>query len=149
MIRSRSDKRSPPERWRSFVNRFRRKPSWTRFARGSPKGVTARTHKELSRGATMENTQEEFAATPVSKRMASDGSNDPSPFRTEHDRLQLLLEVTSALAFNTDPRDLVTALSSGLRRVIRHESMGLALHEDGSDALVVQATALPLPAGNK
>ena len=97
----------------------------------------------------MENSQEEFAATPVSKRMASDGSNDPSPFRTEHDRLQLLLEVTSALAFNSDPHDLVTALSSALRRVIRHESMGLALHEDGSDALVVQATALRLPDGHQ
>jgi formate hydrogenlyase transcriptional activator len=81
--------------------------------------------------------------------MASDGSNDPSPFRTEHDRLQLLLEVTSALAFNSDPHDLVTALSSALRRVIRHESMGLALHEDGSDALVVQATALRLPDGHQ
>ena len=97
----------------------------------------------------MENTQEELAATPVSKRMASDGSSDPSPFPTERDRLQLLLEVTSALAFNTDPRDLVTALSSTLRRVIPHEFVGLALHEDGSDVLVLQAAALRLPDGHQ
>jgi formate hydrogenlyase transcriptional activator len=97
----------------------------------------------------MENTQEEFAPTPVSKRRASDGPSDPLPFPTERDRLQLLLEVTSALASNTDPRDLVTALSSTLRRVIPHEFMGLALHEDGSDVLVLQAVALRLPDGHQ
>jgi formate hydrogenlyase transcriptional activator len=97
----------------------------------------------------MENTQEEFAPTPVNKRMASDGSSDPLPFPTERDRLQLLLEVTSALAFNTHPRDLVTALSSALRRVIPHEFMALALHQDGSDVLVVQAAALRLPDGHQ
>ena len=97
----------------------------------------------------MENTQEEFAPTPVSKRRASDGPSDPLPFLTERDRLQLLLEVTGALAFNTDPRDLVTALSSTLRGVIPHEFMGLALHEDGSDVLVLQAAALRLPDGRQ
>jgi formate hydrogenlyase transcriptional activator len=97
----------------------------------------------------MENTQEEFVPTPVSKRRASDGPSDPLPFPTERDRLQLLLELTSALAFNTDPRDLVTALSSTLRRVIPHEFMGLALHENESDALVLQAAALRLPNGHQ
>ena len=97
----------------------------------------------------MKNNQQELAATPISKIVASDGSRDVVPFPAERDHLQLLLDVTSALAFNADLRGLVTALSSTLRRAIPHEFMGVALHEAGTDALVLQAAALRLPDGQQ
>ncbi len=55
----------------------------------------------------------------------------------ERDHLQLLLDVTNALASNLDLPDLVPALSSALRRAIPHAFAALALHESGSDALVL------------
>src|SRR6266404_5069057 len=97
----------------------------------------------------MDNSQQEVAATPGSRGPASDGSSDRVPFPTERDHLQLLLDETSALASNVDQSDLVTALSSALRRSIPHAFMGLALHEAGSDALVLQAAAFRSPDGHQ
>src|SRR5207244_4973133 len=75
-IRSRSSKRSPPERSRSFVNRSRRKPSSMRFARGSrtQKGGPARSHNAVGKGATMDNGEQQFSATPKRDGAASDRS---------------------------------------------------------------------------
>jgi formate hydrogenlyase transcriptional activator len=57
------------------------------------------------------------------------------------DHLKLLRDVTDALAVNVDLFDLVNALSSVVRRAIPHAFMALALHEAGSDALVLQAAS--------
>src|ERR1051325_5893028 len=97
----------------------------------------------------MNNSQQELAATPGSKGPPSDGSRNRLLFPDERDHLKLLLEAISALAFSADAHDLVKALSSALRWVIPHEFMGLALHENESDALVLQAAALRLPNGHQ
>jgi formate hydrogenlyase transcriptional activator len=82
---------------------------------------------------------------------ASDGDTQAMrrQFMAERDDLQLLLNVTNALAFHVDARDLVVALSSALRRAIPHAFMGLALHEAGSDALVLEAAAFRSPDGQQ
>src|SRR5690349_5479846 len=59
----------------------------------------------------------------------------------EREHLQLLLDVTNALALKVDLCDLVTSLSSALRWAIPHAFMGLALHEAASAALVLRAAA--------
>ena len=97
----------------------------------------------------MDNSEQQFSATPKRDGAASDCSSDPSPVPADRDRLELLQDVTSALASSIDLRDLVTALSSALRRAIPHAFMGLALHEAGSDTLVLQAAALRLPDGHQ
>ena len=70
-------------------------------------------------------------------------------FMAERDRLQLLVDVTNAVAFHVDARDLVAALSSTLRRSIPHAFIGLALHEAGGDALVLAAAAFRSPDGKQ
>jgi formate hydrogenlyase transcriptional activator len=67
----------------------------------------------------------------------------------ERDHLQLLLDVTNAVASNLALPDLVTAVSSALRRAIPHAFTGLALHESGSDALVLHATAFRTANGHQ
>ena len=67
----------------------------------------------------------------------------------ERDHLQLLLDVTNAVASNLALPDLVTAVSSALRRAIPHAFTGLALHEPGSDALVLHAAAFRSATGHQ
>src|SRR5262245_6861610 len=110
-----------------------------RFARGSRTEKGVLLEPAVRRGSTMENTEQQFSATPKRDGAASDRSGVPSLVPADRDHRELLQDVTSALASNVDLRDLVTALSSALRRAIPHTFMGLALHEAGSDTLVLQA----------
>src|SRR5262249_55207917 len=121
-----------------------------RFARGSrtEKGGSCSNHDAVRRGSTMDNTEQQLGTTPKRGGAASDRSSAPSPVPADRDHLELLHDVARALASNVDLRDLVTALSSALRRAIPHAFMGLALHEAGSETLVLQA-ALRSPDGHQ
>ncbi len=55
--------------------------------------------------------------------------------RRERDRLQLLLEVTNALASTLDRRALFSAVSTCLRRVVAHEYTSLAVYDGRNEAL--------------
>jgi formate hydrogenlyase transcriptional activator len=53
----------------------------------------------------------------------------------DRDRLRLLLEVTTALGSSLDRRALFSAISSCLRRVIKHEYTSLAVYDEAHHAL--------------
>jgi formate hydrogenlyase transcriptional activator len=61
----------------------------------------------------------------------------------ERDRLRMLLEVTNTMVANLDVRELFTAISAGLRRVIPHEYASLALHDPESNRLRIHALEFP------
>ncbi len=63
----------------------------------------------------------------------------------ERDRLRLLLEVNNALVSTLDLRQLLSAISSCLRRVMNHDYASLALYEP--DARQVRLQALDFPQG--
>jgi formate hydrogenlyase transcriptional activator len=63
----------------------------------------------------------------------------------ERDRLQVLLDVTNALASNLDRRELFGTISSALRRVIEHDFTSLALLEPGNKML--RAVVCPTSGG--
>jgi len=62
----------------------------------------------------------------------------------ERDRSQLLLEVNNTLVSNLNLRELLSAISACLRRVMPHDAAGLALHDPAINKLRV--TALDFPA---
>jgi formate hydrogenlyase transcriptional activator len=61
----------------------------------------------------------------------------------ERDRLQLLLEVTNAVASILDLRDLMRAIYASLRRVIPHDGSALILYEPGRQQLHVPSWEFP------
>ena len=61
----------------------------------------------------------------------------------ERDRCQLLLEINHTLVSNLDLRELVSAVSSCLRRVLPHDVAGLALYDPTINKL--RATAMDFP----
>jgi formate hydrogenlyase transcriptional activator len=63
----------------------------------------------------------------------------------ERDRLRLLLEVNNALVSTLDLRQLLSAISACLRRVMNHEYASLALYDSATQQLRLQA--LDFPAG--
>ena len=63
----------------------------------------------------------------------------------ERDRLQLLLEVNNALVSTLDLRQLLSAISACLRRVMNHEYASLALYDP--DAQQFRLHALDFPQG--
>jgi len=79
-------------------------------------------------------------------RLSNDGEGKLS---AERDHLQLLLDVTNVLASNFDLDDLVPTLSSVLRRAVPHAFAALALHEPGSEALVLHAASFCSPSGHQ
>src|SRR5437867_1193843 len=62
----------------------------------------------------------------------------------ERDRSQLLLEINNTLVSNLNLRELLSAISTCLRRVMPHDAAGLALFDPGINKLRV--TALEFPA---
>ncbi len=62
----------------------------------------------------------------------------------ERDRSQLLLEINNTLISNLDLRELLSAISTCLRRVMPHDVAGLALYDASINKLRV--TALDFPA---
>jgi formate hydrogenlyase transcriptional activator len=62
----------------------------------------------------------------------------------ERDRSQLLLEMNNTLVSNLNLRELLSAISACLRRVVPHDIAGLALHDPTINKLRV--TALEFPA---
>jgi formate hydrogenlyase transcriptional activator len=62
----------------------------------------------------------------------------------ERDRSQLLLEINNTLVSNLNFRELLSAISACLRRVMPHDVAGLALHDPTINKLRV--TALEFPA---
>jgi formate hydrogenlyase transcriptional activator len=65
----------------------------------------------------------------------------------ERDRSQLLLEINNTLVSNLNLRELLSAISGCLRKVIPHDGAGLALFDSESNAL--QASALEFPANEE
>jgi formate hydrogenlyase transcriptional activator len=61
----------------------------------------------------------------------------------ERDRCQLLLEINHTLVSNLDLRELFSAISVCLRRVVPHDAAGLALYDPTVDKL--RATAMEFP----
>jgi formate hydrogenlyase transcriptional activator len=61
----------------------------------------------------------------------------------ERDRYQLLLEINNTLVSNLNLRELLSAISGCLRRVMPHDLAGLALHDQAINKL--RATALDFP----
>ncbi|HZP02538.1 MAG TPA: sigma 54-interacting transcriptional regulator [Terriglobia bacterium] len=62
---------------------------------------------------------------------------------SERDRLQFLLEVNNALVSNLELRELFSAISACLERVLRHDYTSLALYEASSQKLRLQALEFP------
>jgi formate hydrogenlyase transcriptional activator len=61
----------------------------------------------------------------------------------ERDRCQLLLEINNTLVSNLNLRELLSAISSCLRRVMPHDLAGLALHDPTINKLRVTALEFP------
>ncbi len=61
----------------------------------------------------------------------------------ERDRCQLLLEIIHTLVSNLNLRELLSAISGCLRRVVPHDVAGLALHDPGINKLRVTALDFP------
>jgi formate hydrogenlyase transcriptional activator len=61
----------------------------------------------------------------------------------ERDRLRLLLEVNNALVSTLDLRQLLSAISACLRRVMNHEYASLALYDPAAQQLRLQALDFP------
>ena len=61
----------------------------------------------------------------------------------ERDRSRMLLEINNTLVSNLNLRELLSAISSCLRRVIPHDVAGLALHDRRIDKLRITALEFP------
>jgi len=61
----------------------------------------------------------------------------------ERDRCQLLLEINNTLVSNLNLRELLSAISGCLRRVMPHDLAGLALHDPTINKLRVTALEFP------
>ena len=61
----------------------------------------------------------------------------------ERDRSRLLLEVNHTLVSTLNLRELLSAISACLRRVVPHDVAGLALHDEGLNKLRVTALDFP------
>src|SRR5437899_1741395 len=61
----------------------------------------------------------------------------------ERDRSQMLLEINNTLVSNLNLRELFSAISGCLRRVMPHDVAGLALHDAGINKLRVTALEFP------
>ena len=61
----------------------------------------------------------------------------------ERDRSQLLLEINNTLVSNLNLRELLSAISACLRRVMPHDAAGLALHDPAINKLRVTALEFP------
>jgi formate hydrogenlyase transcriptional activator len=61
----------------------------------------------------------------------------------ERDRYQLLLEINNTLVSNLNLRELLSAISGCLRRVMPHDLAGLALHDPEINKLRVTALEFP------
>ena len=65
----------------------------------------------------------------------------------ERDRLQLLLDITTAVASNLEIRDLLPAISESLRPVLHHEFASLVLLEPSGDMVRVHGLDFPKSRG--
>ena len=61
----------------------------------------------------------------------------------ERDRSRMLLEINNTLVSNLNLRELLSAISSCLRRVMPHDVAGLALHDQRIDKLRITALEFP------
>ena len=61
----------------------------------------------------------------------------------ERDHSQLLLEINNTLISNLNLRELLSAISNCLRRVLPHDAAGLALHDSAINKLRVTALDFP------
>ena len=61
----------------------------------------------------------------------------------ERDRSQMLLEINNTLVSNLNLRELLSAISGCLRRVMPHDAAGLALHDPGINKLRITALEFP------
>jgi formate hydrogenlyase transcriptional activator len=61
----------------------------------------------------------------------------------ERDRSRMLLEINNTLVSNLNLRELLSAISSCVRRVMPHDVAGLALHDERIDKLRITALEFP------
>jgi formate hydrogenlyase transcriptional activator len=61
----------------------------------------------------------------------------------ERDRLRVLLDINNAIVSTLDLRELFTAISAALRRVMHHEYTSLALYDPEKNVMRVQALDFP------
>ena len=65
----------------------------------------------------------------------------------QSERLQMLLDVSSILASNSDLQQVFPRVSARVRRVLRHEYAGFELHDGNTGLLVRQVEDFPLGKG--
>jgi formate hydrogenlyase transcriptional activator len=67
--------------------------------------------------------------------------------RKEMDRLQMLMDVSTIIASNSNLTQVFPQVSARIRRVLHHEYAGVELHEPGTGLLVRQSEDFPLGKG--
>ena len=75
--------------------------------------------------------------------VAIEAQRDQQKLAHERDRYELLLEINHTLVSNLNLRELISAVSSCLRRVLPHDVAGLALYDPTINKL--RATAMDFP----
>lgn len=63
--------------------------------------------------------------------------------RTDNERLKLLLDLNNAIVSNLDLRDLLHATSASVRRVMKCDSVGVALPNPADRRLRIHAVDFP------
>ena len=66
-----------------------------------------------------------------------------SELRERNERLQLLLEINNALVSNLEYRDLLHAISTNLRVLMKCDGVGVALHDAARDRLRISVMQFP------
>jgi formate hydrogenlyase transcriptional activator len=82
----------------------------------------------------------EFAKLVVAQiAVAVEAQRDQQKLARERDRSQLLLEINNTLVSNLNLRELNSAISACLKRVMPHDAIGLALHDPAINKLRLTA----------
>jgi formate hydrogenlyase transcriptional activator len=98
--------------------------------------VTFWSHKE----GAYEHFDLEFAKLVVAQiAVAVEAQSDQQKLARESDRSQLLLEINNTLVSNLNLRELNSAISACLKRVMPHDAAGLALHDPAINKLRITA----------
>jgi formate hydrogenlyase transcriptional activator len=91
-----------------------------------------------------DNLDLEFAGLLAAQiAVAIDAQCHQQKLSRERDRCQLLLEINNTLVSNLNLRELLSAISGCLRRVMPHDLAGLALHDPTINKLRVTALEFP------
>ena len=75
--------------------------------------------------------------------LALDDSTNFHALREAEERLQLLLDLTNSVVSNLDLKDVLSAVSASIRRMMQCDGVGVALAEPGGDNLRLYALDFP------